>query len=172
MNCSVCHKNEATIHFTEILNNQMLKLHLCEECAKKKGIDVSEGFPHFSLASLLSGLTGLGFETETRLAKNICCPTCGLTDVDFRENGRLGCSNCYQTFHKQLAPLLKRIHGSPCHTGKKLSPTVKTEGKKITIEEQSTREIATQLQKELKEVIKKEEYERAAEIRDQLRKIS
>jgi len=171
MNCSVCHKNEATIHLTEIINNQVIKMHLCEECAKKKGIDVGEGFPHFSLADLLAGLTDLGFESPLKIAKKISCPTCGLTDSDFRENGRLGCSDCYQTFSKQLAPLLKRIHGSPYHTGKKLIPIVSTGQEKVSGEDKRIKETIASLQKELKEAIKKEEYERAAEIRDQLHKL-
>lgn len=172
MNCSVCHKNEATIHLTEIINNQVIKMHLCEDCAKKKGIDVSEGFPHFSLADLLSGLAGLGFETESPVVKKMCCPICGLADSDFKENGRLGCSDCYQTFYKQLAPLLKRIHGSPYHTGKKLTPTVNTGKEKVPVDDKRIKEMVISLQKELKEAVKNEEYERAAEIRDQLRKIS
>lgn len=172
MKCSVCRQNEATVHLTEIINNQIIKMHLCKDCAKKKGIDVSEGFPHFSLADLLSGLAGLGFETETKLVKPIRCPTCGLTDSDFKENSRLGCSDCYQTFSKQLAPLLKRIHGFPRHTGKKLTPSVKTGEEKVAQENKQIKETITSLQKELKEAIKKEEYERAAEIRDRLRKLS
>ncbi len=149
-------------------------MHFCEECAKNKGIDVSEGFPHFSLTDLLAGLTGLGFENETKVVKTISCPTCGLIDSEFRETGRLGCSDCYQTFNKQLAPLLKRIHGSPSHTGKKIATE---NGKRITEKTSKTengkqKETVTQLQKELKEAIKKEDYERAAEIRDQLRKVS
>lgn len=165
MKCSVCHENEAMIHLTEIINNQVIKLHLCEDCAKKKGIDITEGFPHFSITDLLAGLTDLGLETEEKLV--LRCPTCGLTYPDFKETGRLGCSDCYHTFSKQLAPLLKRIHGSPQHVGKK--PTVTSVGEKIFTT--NLRDKQGKLEKELKEAIKKEEYERAAEIRDQLRKL-
>jgi protein arginine kinase activator len=147
-------------------------MHLCEDCAKKKGIDVSEGFPHFSLADLLAGLTGLGFENEPKVVKTICCPTCGLTDSDFRETGRLGCSDCYQTFYKQLAPLLKRIHGFPCHTGKKLTSMVSNGEEKTPTDDKRIKETIVSLQKELKEAIKNEKYEQAAEIRDRLRKLT
>ncbi len=169
MKCSVCHENDATIHLTEIISNQVIKLHLCEECAKKRGISFTEGFPfpHFSLADLLAGLTDLGIEAEPRVVTTLRCPTCHLTYSDFKESGRLGCSDCYRTFAKQLAPLLKRIHGSPQHIGKKLATTVAiAPEEKVSI--QNKRE---KLEKELKEAIKKEEYERAAEIRDQLKRL-
>jgi len=38
MLCDECKKNEAIIHFTQIVNNKVSKYHLCQECAKEKGI--------------------------------------------------------------------------------------------------------------------------------------
>ena len=36
MVCDVCAVNQATVHLTEIIDEQMTELHLCESCAKSK----------------------------------------------------------------------------------------------------------------------------------------
>ena len=40
MLCQNCHKNEATVHLTQIVDGKVAKFHLCEACAEKKGVDV------------------------------------------------------------------------------------------------------------------------------------
>ena len=54
MLCDECGKNKATVHLTEIINEQITKLNLCEACAKEKG---SEAEQHFGIADLLSALS-------------------------------------------------------------------------------------------------------------------
>jgi protein arginine kinase activator len=79
---------------------------------------------------------------------------------EFQKTGRLGCSTCYDTFGEVLKPLIKRLHGSLQHTGKvpvRFSKTVSI-----------TREIA-KLKDLLNKAIEKEEYEKAAEIRDKIK---
>ena len=34
MLCQVCNKNEATVHYTKIINGEIEELHICEECAR------------------------------------------------------------------------------------------------------------------------------------------
>ncbi len=74
----------------------------------------------------------------------------------------MGCSECYRTFNKKLLPLLRRLHGSVQHTGK--APLQKVgvgkKGKEIM-----------ELRRELQKVIEKEEYEKAAVIRDKIKKL-
>ena len=41
MHCDECGKNKSTVHLTEIVNNQITKLNLCESCAKQKGTDAT-----------------------------------------------------------------------------------------------------------------------------------
>ena len=53
MVCDICKKNEATVHLTQILDNKMLKIDLCEVCSKAKGLQEATGF---SLADLQVGL--------------------------------------------------------------------------------------------------------------------
>ncbi len=159
MLCDICGKREATVHLTEVINNQMTKLHLCEECAREKGAEMEE---HFGLANLLAGLADLGQPLEAAKEKKLKCPSCGLTYEDFKKLGRLGCGQCYDTFKAYLVPLFKRIHGSDAHVGKvprKRDKVLKT--KKVNVE---------QLKKRLQRAVELEEFEEAAQLRDEIKK--
>ena len=39
MSCDQCHEREAVIHLTQIVNEQVTTLHLCERCAAEKGVE-------------------------------------------------------------------------------------------------------------------------------------
>ncbi len=116
MLCDICGKNQATVHLTEIINEQMNELHLCEQCAQTKSQEMEQ---QFGLSDLLAGMVESGkppmLEKETATLK---CPNCKLTYIDFKKIGRLGCGECYTTFKKYIGPLLRRIHGSGQHIGK------------------------------------------------------
>ena len=86
MQCDICHKSEATVHLTEIIDEQITELHLCEECARQKGAQMEQ---HFGLADLLAGLADLGQQFEVGAKSETKCPNCGLTYQDFRRIGRL-----------------------------------------------------------------------------------
>jgi len=158
MLCDVCGKNQATVHLTEILNDQMSELHLCEECARQKSMAMEQ---HFGLSDLLAGMADSEKpEKETEALKNLKCPNCGLAYNDFKKIGRLGCSVCYNTFNRYLGALLKRIHGSTQHTGK--SPLKMTKALKKGIDIQALR---TRLQN----AVAAEAFEEAAKLRDQIK---
>ena len=159
MLCNICGKKEATVHLTEIVNEKITKLHLCEECAKEKGAEMEE---HFGLSDLLAGLADLGPTTEPSIIEAIKCPSCGFTYQDFKKVGRLGCGDCYEAFKKQLAPLLKRIHGADRHVGK-IPITV---GKTIK-DTHTLQELKIQMEKS----IQAEEFEEAAKLRDKIREL-
>jgi len=163
MLCESCKQAQATVHLTEIVNDQMTELHLCEACANQKGTQVES---HFGLADLLSGLADFSKTQEPEEVTANACPNCGMTYDDFRKVGRLGCSQCYTTFKRGLGGLLKRIHGSPIHLGKSpvrlLKPTkAKTEVKTELAE----------LKRRLERAIEKEAFEEAASLRDQIRRL-
>ena len=42
MRCEQCGEREATVHLTQLLNGEMNKLHLCQDCAGKNGINVED----------------------------------------------------------------------------------------------------------------------------------
>lgn len=158
MLCELCKKSQATVHLTEIVNDEMAELHLCDTCANQKGAQVES---NFGLSDLLSGLTDFDRPEEETEKVNPSCENCGMTYEDFRKIGRLGCSVCYKTFESSLSSLLKRIHGSPIHLGKapgKLSKPRK--GRPTLID----------LKAKLERAIDREDFEEAAAIRDQIRR--
>jgi protein arginine kinase activator len=162
MKCDICKVKEATVHLTEIINKKVTKLHLCEECAKEKSLEMEE---HFGLADLLSGLADLApvkSQKEDMSEIKIKCPKCAFTFQDFRKMGRLGCPECYETFSKQLDPLLRKIHGSDRHTGKMLIQKATVKNKDVIVRE---------LKDSLSKAIRKEEFEQAARLRDQIKAI-
>lgn len=156
--CQVCKKNLATVHLTEIIQGDKREIHLCEECATKKGIAFKSS--QFSIADLLSGLINTQAAQEIAKMSQIKCPICGLSYLDFRQHGRLGCATDYTVFKEGLVPLLEKIHGSVEHMGKIPSSSGETS--------ELGRELL-ELRQELKRTIEKEDYEKAAELRDRIR---
>ena len=159
MVCELCKQTQATVHLTEIVNEQMTELHLCEACANQKGAQVES---HFGLSDMLSGLADFGKAQEPEEVSSKACPTCGMTYDDFRKVGRLGCADCYATFKRSLGSLLKRIHGAPIHVGK--SPLRLLKPSKVAKSE------LLDLKRKLERAIEGEEFEEAAKLRDQIRR--
>ena len=159
MLCELCKQSQATVHLTEIVNEQMSELHLCEACANQKGAQVES---HFGLADLLSGLSDFGKTQEPEEVSTKSCVNCGMTYDDFRKAGRLGCAECYTTFKRSLGSLLKRIHGSPIHLGKSPTRLVKPAKAKTELAE---------LRRKLEDAIAQEAFEDAARLRDQIRRL-
>lgn len=160
MVCDVCGKNQATVHLTEIVDEQMNELHLCEECAKQKSIQMEQ---QFGLSDLLAGLAEFEKpEDADKEGLRLKCPSCKLTYADFKKIGRLGCGDCYVAFKRHLGPLLKRIHGTAQHFGK--SPIkVAAISRKID----DLQELRAQLQK----AVEGEAFEEAARLRDRIKEL-
>ncbi len=162
MKCDICGVREATVHLTEVINDKVTKLHLCEECARKKSEEMQS---HFGLTDLLAGLMDLWpsmAEDRVRREAGVKCPVCGMTYQDFQKTGRLGCGQCYETFAKELGALLRKIHGSDRHAGK-----MPFKGKEALKEQKDLQRLKT----ELNELIRAEEFEKAALVRDRIKDI-
>ncbi len=163
MLCDVCGKNPATVHLTEIVDDQMTELHLCEPCARQKSEQMES---QFGLSDLLAGLADFEKKTPDKEEVALKCKSCGLTYADFKKVGRLGCSECYTSFRKYLAPLLKRIHGSSQHVGK--SPLQDKAPVGVRQAKKEDMGLPT-LKEKLQKAIAAENFEEAARLRDQIR---
>jgi protein arginine kinase activator len=162
MKCQQCEK-PATFHITELTGPAPQELHLCESCAKTYLMH-GEAPPTAvapSLANILAKQLQLGKAAE-ELAKldQRACPVCGITFYEFRNQGRLGCPHDYVHFEKELSPLIANIHGETRHTGKR------PRGHESGTDERTE---LIRLRREMEEAKQKEHYERAAQIRDQIR---
>jgi protein arginine kinase activator len=159
MLCQKCHKKNATVHLTEIVGNEKKEVHLCEECARDKGIGIKA---QFSMADILSGLISAPVGKELAKLSKVSCPECGLSYINFHSAGRLGCAHDYKVFGELLTPLIRRIHGGTRHVGK-VPPHV---GKQVVKESKLLR-----LRRALRDAVQKEQYEEAARIRDEIKTI-
>lgn len=157
MQCMICKQNEAKVHLTQIVEDKMQKVDLCQECAEKKGVNDPAGF---SLADLLLGLGASQELAPGSGGEDISCPNCGFTQADFKKAGRLGCSDCYRTFAEGLEGLLKTMHKGTKHVGK--TPIALKQSHDLA-------ERLKSLQKKLDRAISDENFENAAHLRDEIK---
>lgn len=153
--CEECGQAPATVHIRRVTAGEEVEIRLCVECARERGVESKLGDEAVSTDPLTLMFKNLG-EMEGSQGS---CPGCGMSYARFRETGRLGCASCYEAFASELRPLIRRVHGEVRHVGK--VPT--REGETY---EQAAR--LRRLNEDLEKAIGNEEYERAAEIRDQI----
>jgi len=159
MLCQGCNEHEATVHLTQIVNNEKTILSLCKDCAAEKGFHSPLDNVPFPLSEILSSLVGQNKPEGKKGAEDLSCPNCHLTFESFIKQGRFGCGECYRAFRSRLEPIMRKIHGSSLHKGKlPISETKVT----LPIREEE------RLEKELKKAVETEDFERAADLRDKL----
>ncbi len=154
MLCANCKKNEATTYIKQTINGVTNEYHLCSECAQKLGM---AGFDPFDVSDLWSSL----FEDRMpAVAHLLTCDSCKSTFDQIAKRGKLGCPECYTTFREQLMPSIRQMHGKTRHVGKvpgSVPQEVKTESE------------IDKLKRLLNEAVTREDYEKAAEYRDQIK---
>jgi len=164
MKCQHCEK-PATFHITELTGEEVQELHLCEEHARHylAQSDDVESSTSQTLAGALAQQLQLG-QTAEDLARldQQACPVCGITFYEFRNQGRLGCPHDYICFEKELEPLVVNIHGAKEHVGK--LPKRDATGSRRQTE-------LIRLRREMDEAVSSEQYERASDLRDEIRRI-
>lgn len=145
---------------TQIVNGQVSELALCEACARAKGLfdpqslTFAEKFFPEEFKERVDKLVRELTNPEQRSAPAPIaamlnrCPVCGFSMDDFRRTGHLGCPDCYSVFTQELAPGSEEVEEVPMEE----APAV----------------AKARLQKELQQAIAKEDYERAAKLRDQI----
>lgn len=160
MQCDSCGKREASIQLTQVENNEMKILHLCESCAVERGVETSS---HKSNAPLVDFLAQIGRGVGEGQAPVGKCPSCGLSLSQLRQTGRLGCGVCYTHYDEHLRSLLRRLHGGTKHVGKiALSSDP---------EESDRNARVLSLRRSLQRAVEAEDFEHAASLRDQLKKL-
>lgn len=157
MMCDKCGKNLATTHIKTVINGQVEEHNLCAYCAAKGGYN---SFGTLSLSNMLASMFGDSIENGTSTKER--CKCCGCSFSDIVESGRVGCGECYETFRNELMPSLNRLHGKVKHVGSLPEAVVKVQTNEEKIEK---------LRESLKSAIEKEEFEQAAKIRDEIKKL-
>lgn len=128
MLCEICHRNEANIHFTEVVDGKPKRVNICDSCARERGgmklgieipIGIGEGGPElpFSLddffqnfvKNILMNPDNENFDEvqNEEIQSGKVCETCHTTLEEYLDNGMHGCKNCYPTFKFHIVDLLE-----------------------------------------------------------------
>ena len=166
MLCQHCQKNEATTHVKTMINGDYAEYRLCPECAHELGYDSM--FP--DLSADFGGLLG-SFLSAALPARSGAthCKLCGSTMNDIKKTGKVGCSECYDTFFSELTPTIRSVHGNTEHIGKR--PVIEYETIEDDKPEKQKGESLDDLKAQLKKAIEDENFERAAELRDKIKEM-
>jgi len=186
MKCDQCDQ-EATVHELRVVNGKKIETHLCQRCARERGIDAQ---PTISVPELLhkylqhaaeAAKPGLASPPSVQIGKTTACHVCGTGYLQFRQTGLLGCPHCYVAFEHPLSSLLERAHqGGTHHVGKvprraltgarAAGPGAQRLEALLGGAAQRAGRLAA-LRKQLDEAVRAEQYERAARIRDEIRRM-
>lgn len=162
MICESCNVSQATMHVTRNINGALSEYHLCPDCAQKLGMDgLFTGFS-FGLDNLIGSVMGGHFGEISGKAPETRCDRCGVSFEDIVRSGRVGCADCYQKFYDKLLPSIQRMHGNTHHIGKIPAQQSAASARQRELDA---------LKQQLSEAIARQEFERAAQLRDQIRQM-
>jgi protein arginine kinase activator len=157
--CGNC-KKAVKVLYTEIVGDTVVRTEMCSDCPElARHLHGAE--LHEKTLVQVDGVSGL------------CCGACGTTLEDVKRGGLLGCDECYTIFGEILVAELLAANKLPSrfNTIKKTIPMHigRTPGELIT-HNLSSRLVA--LNEALNETIRREDYEQAALLRDQIRELT
>lgn len=182
MLCENCHQNEASIHYTEIINGVKKEHHICMDCVRRLNFagmsDSSDA--EFPFVRLLTGLlAGNSAQVEDGPMMHIRCPGCGMTFDEFTMVGKFGCAECYGVFGPLIEDNMKRLHGDSVHRGKiykKYSglSDENNETDTLPVMQDENDDYESRIRKlgiKLREAVEIENYEEAARLRDMIHQL-
>lgn len=159
--CERCKRAQATLHLTNIdADGQKTERHLCDECAGNEGLmpTTKASFTQEIVETFIDGAKGVSAGQG-----NVVCEQCGISYIEFRNQGQLGCPHDYDAFRESLTALIERAqNGANQHQGK----TPRSLGSGRTSEQD-----LRGLKRQLDDAVAAEDYERAAALRDRIRKL-
>ena len=167
MLCDKCKKNQASVRMQQFINGKKTELNICHECAyggddPMNLDDFFQGLMGSLLAHSMKDTQFVSLGKTGKTSNEPECPACAMTYREFKEKGRLGCGQCYTTFRRQLAPIFNSIQTNSEHKGK----IPLRSGAKLNMERHIDK-----LTRELKSLVEQEEYEKAAALRDEIRRL-
>ena len=158
--CQTCKQNPATIHFTEIRNEEKRELHVCEACAESQGIAARprDGQPPDDARPPGQG--------RCKRPPRTPAPRCPDVRHLLRRVPREGPARLperLRVLRGALTPLLEKIHGSSEHRAACPAGSLDAAG--------SANDRLLRLRRELQEAVEGEQYEEAARLRDEIRRV-
>lgn len=159
MLCQRCHKNLATVRYAEVVDGRVANLHLCQECLSKQQEQGAAGFEISGKAPTPKGLPTTKEKTEKPVARRVC-PSCGMKLSEVLSKDLVGCSRCYEVFGEVLEPRFRELHVALRHRGK--TRRMENARERLYADLQTKRAL-------LRTALKLENYEEAADLRDQIK---
>ncbi|MCH2136449.1 MAG: UvrB/UvrC motif-containing protein [Phycisphaerales bacterium] len=153
MKCDLCNK-PAVVHEFQIMDGIKRELHLCQEHAAQQGF---ADIPSVSMQSVSTKVGVAAVQSPT-------CGSCGMSFAQIRQAEQLGCPQCFEMFATPVGKLLEQAqHGATHHVGRRPA------GSEADL---ARRHETQRLMRDLEAAVAAEQYERAAEIRDELARMS
>lgn len=164
--CEKCKTNPATVQIIQIVNGQKYQRVLCAKCAQEENLfSMGSANSIFQTPAWVVHAPGRNTVSSPGQRK---CGSCGLTYADFLKTGYLGCPKCYEEFKDLLQPTIRKIqHGNEIHRGMRPPVTANTEA-----EGEPAADPVAALRAKLEEAVAAEEYELAAQLRDEIRALT
>jgi protein arginine kinase activator len=160
--CERCKKAQATFHLTNIdRSGGKSERHLCDRCAQEEGL-LQQQKVSVDLNEILENFIA-GAKAGGQDLSQLVCEQCGVSYVEFRNQGLLGCPHDYDAFKEPLTRLLERTHGGATHHVGKAPKSAGLARK--------PQEDIRKLKRQLEEAVAGEDYERAARLRDRIREL-
>ncbi len=159
MLCEQCGQSEAVRHYRSNVNGVTREAHLCAACAAELGMDAQFHEMMFSVPSMMSEMFGL---TAAPTVETRGCPGCGCHLADISRSGQAGCAECYSFFGNVLSPYLQKIYGRTQHTGRM--------PRQLSAQRQKHQRLG-ELKARLLACVEAQEYEKAVELRDEIKKL-
>lgn len=160
MICQHCQKHPATTHIKRTVNGKTTEMYVCSECAAKQGLDMFSGSAAMDVGNLFGGLFAAPSLRDPDERER--CTSCQKSFREIVQSGIVGCPDCYIQFYERLQPSIQRIHGKTTHVGKIAacgSPQIRKKRELAHLKEELTKALALQ------------EYERCAQLRDQIKEL-
>ncbi len=164
MICDGCGRDNAVIKLVVMSEGRRVEQHLCVDCMREKQKDsiraakmVFEALLGRKDAGLPEG--GSNEEKNEKPEDAVRC-ACGTSFSEIQKTARVGCPRCYEFFRDKLTEMMTVYAGSAQHAGSAPEQADGQSRSRLAVEE---------LNRKLNEAVELEEYERAAEIRDELR---
>jgi protein arginine kinase activator len=156
--CGEC-KKPICVHYTEMFDKMNIQTSMCHECPE--------------LRKRLHGLPSTTDHGQSGYEAELACGNCGTTLEVLRTGNPLGCSVCYEVFDDSIihelfaaqripARIVSAKRSSPVHIGRipgethEINPTMRL----------------LALNEALNETLKREDYEQAAWLRDQIKALT
>ena len=112
MTCNICRKSPAM--FNTFVPTVGRSVPVCPACLTSGSGTIkitSHGIGIPSIRMTTSPLEDEFASMFKTRSERVCCDTCGHDLIDLQRSTKLGCSDCYTAFERQLAPMIASIHG-------------------------------------------------------------